>query len=122
MIPAGILAGINQIQARLIHSYGVGGYQNANVGHAGVLRYLTAVAVYTHVLHYVHINRVAAEVIYHGAGSVCHGFQKGIVIRRPELCRVTGAVDQCLAVGGSNADGQLLQRTAKAAHGMTFEV
>ena len=44
------------------------------------------------------------------------------MVRGPDLCRVSGAVDQGFSVGGSHADGQLLQRAAEAAHGVPLKV
>ena len=88
----------------------------------GVFRNFTAVAVNAHVLHDVDENHVAVEVIHNAAGCVRHGFQKRIMIRRPEVFRHARAVDIRLAVGRCHADGQLLQCAAVAAHGMSLEV
>ena len=119
---AGVVAAVHQIDARLIDGNGVRGDQNAHVRHAGVFRNFTAVAVNAHVLHDVDENHVAVEVIHNAAGCVRHGFQKRIMIRRPEVFRHARAVNIRLAVGRCHADGQLLQCAAVAAHGMSLEV
>ena len=119
---AGVVTAVHQIDARLIDGNGICGNQNAHVRHAGVFRNFTAVAVNAHVLHNVDENHVAVEVIHNAAGCVRHGFQKRIMIRRPEVFRHARAVDIRLAVGRCHADGQLLQCAAVAAHGMSLEV
>ena len=127
MIPAGVIGRLHQVDARLIQSYGIQAGQNADVLHAGIFGNGTAVAVHAHVAHNADVGHVAAEVLDHAAGGVCHAFQESIlgsyVIPQHILIRgLSGGVDVGLAGGGGTADGQLLQRAAEAAHGMALEV
>ena len=61
-------------------------------------------------------------MVMDGPGRVRHGLQEGVVLRVPELVHVPGPVDILLAPGGGDADGDVLQRAAEAAHGVALEV
>ena len=119
---ARIIAGIHQINAGLIHRDRVGRHKHADIRKAGILSHSTAVTVNGHVLHHVHIHGVSLEELYHGGRGVRHGLKEGVVIRRPDFLRLTGAVDIRLAEGGCTADRELLERSAVPTHRVSLKV
>ena len=119
---AGVVGSIDEVKAGLINRDGVGRDEHAHVLQAGILSHSAAVAVDGHVLHDVHIQGVAAEVLHDGGRGVRHRFEEGVMVGMPEVVRIAHAVDVLLAVGGGDAYRQLLERPSVAAHGMTLEV
>ena len=119
---AGVIAGVDKVNAGLIYRDGIGRNEHAHVLYAGVLRHSAAVAVDGHVLHNVHIQGVAAEVLHNGGRSVRHRLEERVMVSRPEVVRIADAVDILLAVGGGDAYRQLLECSAVAARGVALEV
>ena len=122
MVFAGIFAGVHQVDTCLVDSNGILRDQNTNVGNAGILRHGAAVAIDRHVFHHVHIDGVALKVFHNRHGRIRHSTLKFVGIGTPDLLRLAGTMDIGFTKRRSVADGQLLQRTAVATHGMALEM
>ena len=124
---AGVVGVYHQVNAGLIDGHRVQRGQNADVLHAGVLRHRAAVAVHGQILHHVDEGDLPLKMLRHAGGSISHGLREdhGAGVLLPGLEAVVGlagGVDQGLAPGAGTADGQLLQSSAVAAHGVPLEV
>ena len=119
--------GIDEIDARLIDRDRVERGENADVLHAGVLRHGAAVTVHGEVFHHIHERHAAVEIIHNGACRVRHARKEHVLRRKavPELALVgrrAAGVNPHLARSGGAADGELLERSAVAAHRVALEV
>ena len=95
-----VRGGINEVEARLVDGDRVGGHQDADVGHAGVLGHGAAVAVDRHVLHDVDVGNAATlgKKVNHGTRSVSHGLEELVVVGRPDVLGHRDAVNVGFAV------------------------
>ena len=117
-----VLLGVDQVKTGLVNGDGIEAGQHADIRHAGVFRHRAAVAVHGQVFHHTDVHRLTRKALRHGGSCICHGFQEAVVIALKTEAGVARAVNMLLAVAGSNADGQLLDRAAEAAHGVPLEV
>ena len=123
LVAAGIVALVDEVNAGLVKGDGVGGGQETDVSHTGSGGVGVAVAVNGEVDHGGDIGGAVLEIAVNAGGGVAHGGDEG-KLGGSHIVAVglAGAVDVFLAVGGSAADGKLLEGAAEAAHSVAFEV
>ena len=124
---------VDDVDTRLVKRHRVGRGQDTIVLQFHRCRMIHAVAVYRHVVHHTDIDDTLLflEVVHHTLCCSSHTLQKSVLIAdeltRPEsahvqLLHLACRVDVGLAVLTGTADREILQCTAIAAHGVTFEV
>lgn len=116
----------DEVEAGLVEGYGVGGGEDAHILHARLGGVAHAVAVDREVVHHVDVDDVAsllAEVGVHRVGGGGHAFEEGVLLGCfPMGGGGAGGMDIELAAARGHADGEVFQRAAEAAHGVSLEV
>lgn len=114
--------------AGLIQGYRIGRGEDTQVGHLRLMGIAVAVTVNTEAIGNGDIQHILRSHITDDRfAGVGHGFEKIILFGDfyPQKLRIgclSRGMDVGLAVGGSDADGNILQRAAEARHGVAFEV
>lgn len=82
-----------------------------------------AVAIHGQAIQYAHIDDIVAHVVVDTLGRVRHRLQKGVLLAAPDVGGAGAAgVNPRLALRRAEADGDILDRAAKARHRMTLKV
>ena len=117
------LRDVYQIHAGLIQSHGVCGGQNADVVHIRCGRTGGAVAVDGQIVHHIDEQNIAVQGIHHGLAGLGHGVHEHGGRTAPGAGMALAAgVNQAFALGGGDADGDILQGAAEAAQHVALEV
>ena len=118
---------VDEVHARLVERDGIERGEDAHVRHLRRVRVRVAVAVDREVVHHADVHRAVAHVVHDGARRLGHRLDEVLLRRQvaPDSARVVGLpgrVDARLAGRGGDADGEVLQRAAEAAHHVALEV
>ena len=123
LVAAGVGALVDEVNAGLVKSNGIGGGQETDVSHAGSGGVGVAVAVNGDVDHGGDVGGAVLKIAMDAGGGVAHSGDEGqLGSGHIVAVGLAGAVDVFLAVGGSAANGKLFEGAAEAAHSVAFEV
>ena len=81
-----------------------------------------AVAVHRQAVHHIDIQHIPIHIVGHRLPCFRHRFQESILIAAPHAAAGPAGMDVGLAVSGSNAYGDIFNRSAESCHGVPFKM
>ena len=82
-----------------------------------------AVAVHAQTVHDVDVDNFAVQGVHRELSRLAHGLQEVVLVAAPGTCPAGfRGVYPALALAGAQTDGDILDGSAEARHGMAFKV